>query len=129
MALLLADVGAVVVAVPEPDSVPPIPLQIMLPIAADVVDTWASVMVELPITIKEQPGARLTGVSLMVAEGLPGVSVVPAMTIGCDGEMTTGLLSGPFIVVVAIRMAGLPPAEAVEVGVGRGGEEVGAVVR
>ena len=86
-------------------------------------------MVELPMTMNELPGARLTGVSLIVADGLPGVSVVPAMTMGCDGEMTTGLFSGPVIVAVAIMMAELPPAEAVEVGVVSKSDEEGAVVK
>ena len=114
MALLPRLVAALALAVAVliggfADSVPPIPLQIKLPTLACAavvgvnVDVGvelaplctvviASVIVELPITRNALPGARLTGVSRIVTEGLPGVRVVPAMTIGSDGSTTTGRL-------------------------------------
>ena len=102
-------VAAVVLVAEVADSVPPIPLQIKLPTFACAavvgvnVDVGvelaplctvviASVIVELPTTRNALPGARLTGVSRIVAEGLPGVRVVPAMTIDSDGSTTTGRL-------------------------------------
>jgi hypothetical protein len=108
VALLLVNVAKaelVVFVLVEPASVPPIPLQIILPTLAcsDVVAVggeltllvtvvFASVMVELPTTKNSLLGARLTGVSRIVTAELPGVRVVPAMTIGLDGRITTGRL-------------------------------------
>ena len=110
VALLLVVVAALgVVVVVFVGSAPPIPLQIKLPtfacaavVCADVdvgvelaglcTVVIASVMVELPTTRKALFGARLTGVSRIVTAELPGVRVVPAMTIGLDGSTTTGRL-------------------------------------
>jgi hypothetical protein len=106
--VLLVNVAAVEVAVAvlvEPASVPPIPLQIILPtfacrevvavgveVSPLVIVVFASEIVELPTTRKSLLGARLTGVSRIVTAEAPGVRVVPAMTIGSDGRITTGRL-------------------------------------
>ena len=112
VALLPVTVAAlevvVVVLVAElPGSVPPIPLQIIPPtfacvvvvdvvvgvaLATPLMVVIASVIVELPTTRNALLGARLTGVSRIVTPELPGVSVVPAMTIGLFGRTTTGRL-------------------------------------
>lgn len=96
MLVLVLVLLLVLVLVLEPASLPPRPLQIMLPSAADGVEVvlnvtvvGESVIVELPTARKALFGARLTGVSRIVADALPGVSVVPAMTIGLNGKMTT----------------------------------------
>jgi hypothetical protein len=104
----VADVAVFVLVAELPGSVPPIPLQIILPTLAceevavvvvvdvDVIPfvmvVFASVMVELPTTRKSLLGARLTGVWRIVTAEAPGVSVVPAMTMGLDGRTTTGRL-------------------------------------
>lgn len=112
----------VVLVVELAPSVPPSPLQIKLPtftcpevaaavaelvavavveLAAAVMVVFASVTVELPTTRKSLFDARLTGVSRIVTDEAPAVSVVPAMTIGLVGKTTTGRLYGPVIVAVA----------------------------
>jgi hypothetical protein len=111
LALALALVVFVVLVVELAPSVPPSPLQIKLPtftcvevaaivaepvavavieLAAAVMVVFASVIVELPTTIKSLFDARLTGVSWIVTDEAPAVSVVPAMTIGWVGKTTTG---------------------------------------
>jgi hypothetical protein len=70
-----AEVTVFVLVAEVPDSVPPIPFQIMLPtftctelvvvgveLTMLVIVVFASVMVELPTTKKSLLGARLTGV-------------------------------------------------------------------
>jgi hypothetical protein len=111
--LALALVVFVVLVVELAPSVPPSPLQIKLPtftcvevaatvaepvavavieLAAAVMVVFASVIVELPTTRKSLFEARLTGVSRIVTDEAPAVSVVPAMTIGWVGKTTTGRL-------------------------------------
>ena len=111
--LVLALVVFVVLVVELAPSVPPSPLQIKLPtftcvevaatvaepvavavieLAAAVMVVFASVIVELPTTRKSLFEARLTGVSRIVTDEAPAVSVVPAMTIGWVGKTTTGRL-------------------------------------
>lgn len=105
LVVIIAVVVTVVVG-----SVPPMPLQIILPIfteleedvdaaaAVEPVPTmvtmvvFASEMVELPTTRKALLGARLTGVSRIVTEEAPAMRVVPAMTMGQEGRTTTGRL-------------------------------------
>jgi hypothetical protein len=113
VALALALVIFVVLTVELAPSVPPNPLQIKLPtfacvevvatvaevvavaaieLTAAVIVVFASVIVELPTTRKSLFDARLTGVSRIVTDEAPAVSVVPAMTIGWVGKTTTGRL-------------------------------------
>lgn len=100
-----AEVSVFVLVAEAAGSVPPIPLQIILPTFACeevvvvgvgltmlVIVLFASVMVEPPTTKKSLLGARLTGVSRIVTAEAPGVSVVPAITIGWDGMIRTGRL-------------------------------------
>ena len=54
-----------------------------------------SVIVLLPMTMYELPGARLTGVPCTLTAELPGVITMPAID---DGRTTTGRLPGPVIV-------------------------------
>jgi hypothetical protein len=61
-------------------------------LAAAMMVVFTSVIVELPTTRKSLFGARLTGVSRIVTDEAPAVSVVPAMTIGWVGKTTTGRL-------------------------------------
>ena len=101
-ALALALAVFVVLVVELLPSVPPSPLQIKLPtftcveVAATVAElvmvVFASVIVEVPTTRKSLFDARLTGVSQIVTDEAPAVSVVPAMTIGWVGKTTTGRL-------------------------------------
>jgi hypothetical protein len=115
LALVLALVVFVVLMVELAPSVPPSPLQIKLPtfacvevvatvpelvavavavieLATAVMVVFVSVIVELPTTRKSLFDARLTGVSRIVTDEAPAVSVVPAMTIGWVGKTTTGRL-------------------------------------
>lgn len=121
MVVLVVELAVVLVVELAP-SVPPSPLQIKLPtftcievavtvaelvavavveLAAAVMVVFVSVIVELPTTRKSLFDARLTGVSRIVTDEAPAVSVVPAMTIGWVGKTTTGRLYGPVIVAVA----------------------------
>jgi hypothetical protein len=148
LALVLV-VPAVLVVELAP-SVPPSPLQIMLPTftCAEVVATVAelvavavvelapagmvvfeSVIVELPTTRKSLFEARLTGVPRIVTDEEPALSVVPAMTIGWVGNTTTGRLYGPVIVAVAtttVLLAMEWKVVVVEEAVVNGGVETGA---
>jgi hypothetical protein len=113
LVLALALVVFFVLVVELAPSVPPSPLQIKLPtfacvevvatvaelvvaaateLTAAVMVVFASVIVELPTTRKSLFDSRLTGVSRIVTDEAPAVSVVPAMTIGWVGKTTTGRL-------------------------------------
>lgn len=73
-----------------------------------------NVIVLLPTTMYELPGARLTGVPCTLTAELPGVITVPAITIADDGWTTTGRLPGPVIVCGPM----VPPLPLEKVGVG-----------
>ena len=151
--LALVLVVFVVLVVELAPSVPPSPLQTKLPtftcmevvatvaelvavavveLAAAVIVVFASVIVELPTTRKSLFDARLMGVSRIVTDEAPAVSVVPAMTIGWVGKTRTGRLYGPVIVAVAtttVLLALELEVMVVEEAVVNGGEEAGASER
>jgi hypothetical protein len=65
---------------------------VVIELAIAVMVVFASVIVEVSTTRKSLFDARLTGVSRIVTDEAPAVSVVPAMTIGWVGNTTTGRL-------------------------------------